>query len=102
MSEVSNLLAGIAALKDYFAKGRRALNSADRDRHVWIVQGDGYNRAKIRGEMSALPRTARLFKRGQMVHRHDIMALMQHPMSGGNEETTVRNRLKALRKARGQ
>ncbi len=102
MSEFGNLLAGAAELRSLFrpVTGRRALNIADKARHVWVSQGDGNNRASIRKEMSLLPREARLFNRAKMQHQVDLEALRQHPMAGGNEETTVRNALKALRKTR--
>ncbi len=97
----SELARGAALLLDLFypLKGRRALNAADKARARWTEPSDGVNRAGIRKEMAQIPRTARAFKRAQMTHAKDIVALRQ-PDSCPSQGTAARNFLKARRKSR--
>ncbi len=66
----------------------------------WLVTGTGDNRHTIRQAISQLPRAVRLPKAQQMQHRRDIAELRQHPLAGGNAETTLRNALRRRRQGR--
>ncbi len=98
----SELARGAALLLDLFypLKGRRALNAADKARARWTEPSDGVNRAGIRKEMAQIPRTARAFKRAQMTHAKDIVALKQASLPDVAQEAPTRNLLKARRKSR--
>lgn len=67
--------------------GRRGLNAADKERHVWLKESDGVNRASIRKEMAQAPREERLTARAKMQHQQDLEYLRQTglPEAGGTE-----------------
>lgn len=78
---------------------RSAANARDKERHVWVSESDGVNRASIRKEMAQAPRAVRLFKRAQMEHQQSIAAMKQHALANELPDLIL-NQRKAKRRAR--
>lgn len=65
---------------------------------TWLITGDGNNRAKIRKQVSELPRKVRLSQAAKMQHQRDISHLRLHPL--WCTDSTQRNALRRIRQAR--